>query len=214
MSPLIQFDMTDEQVKLAGEAGRLAARHLGGIKLAEGLKIGAMLLVGRAAAMKAAGVNAPLGRPYAEAFSEWKRSFKFPEGKEAQDFYDQAIVCAQHLAITEGIIAGLSAKQKPEMGVFGLAKRVRAKLNEFEGASKATQPKRQRAGHVASEFAGRLADIEERQMSEEPLKWWRDSPEEIGRAMARVDSVAFRRLSAAGLAALEGPPLLENNREH
>jgi hypothetical protein len=200
MNKLPQFDMTDEEVKQTREAVRLAAGCLGGGKLEEGLKIGAMLLVGRRAAMKAAGVNKPQGRPYAEALYGWKRAFKFPEGKDAEALYDHAMICAEHRAIADEIIAGLTDKQKAEMGMFGLAKRVRAKLNEFEG-----KPKKARKSQAAreAEFEGRLADVEERQMSEEPLKWWRDTPEDIGRAMARQDGAAFRRLAEAGLAALK-----------
>jgi hypothetical protein len=41
----------------------------------------------------------------------WKRQFKFPEGTEAEAFYDDAIVCTQHSAVSEQIIASLSAKQ-------------------------------------------------------------------------------------------------------
>jgi hypothetical protein len=212
MSTLYKFDMTDEEVKQAREAAKLASRHLGGVKIAEGLAIGATLLVGRRAAMKVAGTNIPRGRTYAEAFYSWKRAFKFPEGKEAEAFYDHAIVCAENFPIAEGIIAGLSPRQKAEIGMFGLAKRVRTKLNAFEGKPK--KARGARGAHVSreAEFEGRLLDVEERQMSEEPLKWWRDSPEDIGRAMAREDGGAFRRLALAGLALLDGTPLLENSK--
>jgi hypothetical protein len=65
-------DMTEEQVKLAREAGKLAHDHLSGAKLYEGLKIAESLLVGRNWAMMKAGVNNPRGRAYAEQFSHWK----------------------------------------------------------------------------------------------------------------------------------------------
>jgi hypothetical protein len=202
--------MTDEEVKLTREASRLAARCLSGDKLTEGLKIGASLLVGRNAAMKAAGADTPQGKAYAEAFYDWKRAFKFPEGPAAEALYDAAIIVTQHPCLAEQIIGGLSAKRRAEMGVFGLAKRVRTKLREFDGKPK--KARKARASREA-EFEGRLADMEERQMSEEPLKYWRRSPEDMGRAMAREDSAAFRRLAAAGLALLDGPLLLENNSE-
>jgi hypothetical protein len=197
---MYKFDMTDEQVKLAREAGRLATRHLTAIKLYEGIRIGESLLTGRAAAMKAANTNRPIGKPYALAFVEWKSAFKFPTGKDAERFYDEAIVCAQHRQIAETIISALDGKQKAEMGVFGLAKRVRAKLREFEGT-----PKRSRKPRAArdDQFDGRLRDVEERQRSEEPLKWWENDPGNIGRAMARRNRDAARQLATAILAALD-----------
>jgi hypothetical protein len=195
--------MTDEQVKLAREAGRLATRHLTAIKLYEGIRIGDSLLTGRAAAMKAANTNQPIGKPYALAFAEWKSAFKFPTGKDAERFYDEAIVCAQHRQIAETIISALDAKQKAELGVFGLAKRVRTKLREFEGTPiKKKIPRKARD----EEFHGRLTDLEERTRSEEPLKWWENDPENIGRAMARRNRVSARQLAQAIVAALEEEP--------
>jgi hypothetical protein len=100
------------------------------LELYEGLTIGASLSVGRAAAMKVAQVNVPNGRAYADAFATWKRTYKFPEGKEAKAFYDDCIVCAEHRETADSIIAGLSIADKARVGVSGLAKRVRARLRE------------------------------------------------------------------------------------
>jgi hypothetical protein len=199
-----QFDMTDEQIKLAYEAGLLATSHLKGGKLDEGMKIGEALLVGRNAAMTVAGTNKPQGKNYSKALYDWKRHFNFPTGKESEAFYDEAIVCAQNRVISDQIIASLSIKQRAELGVFGLAKRVRDQLKPKKPRAQTRRASRE------AEFDGRLADMEERQMSEEPLKWWRDTPEEIGRVMARVDGEAFRRLAKAGLAALDDPRLLSS----
>ena len=47
-------EMTDEQIKLAKAAGRLARKQASGSTLYDALKVGEALLIGRAAAMKAA----------------------------------------------------------------------------------------------------------------------------------------------------------------
>jgi hypothetical protein len=198
---MYQFDMTDEQVKLARAAGKLATRHLNAIKLYEGISIGESLLTGRAAAMKAAKTNQPRGKQYALAFAEWKSAFKFPPGKDAERFYDEAIVCAQHRQIAETIISALDVKQKASLGEFGLAKRVRTKLAEFDGTP-AKKPRKPRAARE-DEFDGRLRDVEERQRSEEPLSYWETDPDAIGRVMARRNRASARRLAAAIVAALD-----------
>jgi hypothetical protein len=169
---MYKFDMTDDEVANARRAGKLAQAHLKGAKLTEALTIGENLLVGSRAAMKAAGLDPadnnkpPTGRAYSEAFREWKDAFKFPRGKEEEDFYDAAIVCARHRTTADEIIAGLSVKQRSDMGVFGLAKRVRAKLREFEGGG--SKPVKNRPVSWRKEVDGRLADVEERVHASEP----------------------------------------------
>jgi hypothetical protein len=53
------------------------------------------------------------------------------------------------------------------------------------------------------EFDGRLREVEERQRSEEPIKWWEDQPEDIGRVMAKRNARSARRLAAAIVKALD-----------
>ena len=164
---MYKFDMTDDEVREAKWASREVAKHLDGVKLLDGLRIGEVLLNGRHHAMKAAGINKPQGKAYAEAFREWKQAFKFREGKEAENYYDAAIVCAQHHTIANEIVSLLSVKQKSEMGMFGLAKRVRAKVSELEGGPK---PVKAKPESWRREIAGRLSDIEERVQAAEPRR--------------------------------------------
>ena len=193
-------DMSDEQIKLAKAAGRLATKHLDGVKLYEGVKIGASLLDGRNVAMKIAGTNKPQGKAYAEAFREWKQHFKFPSGPDAEGFYDAAIVCAQHSSIADAIIASLSVKQGAELGVFGLSKRIRAKLNEFEGAPPRIAPVSRTAA-----LEGRIADLEDRSQSD-PISThsWRDHPEQAVALMLRIDRRCARRIARMILDQTEG----------
>jgi hypothetical protein len=166
---MYQFDMTDDEVKEAKWASKEVAKHLDGVRLLDGLRIGAVLLQGRNAAMKAARTNQPQGKAYAEALQEWKKAFKFREGKEAQNYYDYAIVCAQHRSIADGIIATLSDRQRHEMGMSGLAKRVRAKLREIEDGPKPVKPPKPKGlrGEV-DDVKGELADLRERIAAAEP----------------------------------------------
>jgi hypothetical protein len=165
---MYQFNMTDDEIREAKWASREVAKHLDGVKLLDGLRIGETLMKGRHYAMKAAGINKPQGKAYAEAFREWKKAFKFREGKEAENYYDAAIVCAQHHTIANEIVSLLSVKQKSEMGMFGLAKRVRAKVSELEcgpAPAKVQKPEAWRR-----EIDGRLSDIEERVHAAEPRR--------------------------------------------
>jgi hypothetical protein len=178
--------MTDEQVKLAREAGQLSTRHLSGIKLYEGLKIGESLLVGRTWAMQQAGTNVPNGRGYAEQFHRWKRMFKFPEGKEAEAFYDAAIVCAANRTTAEAIIAALPLKQKAELGLFGLTRRVRLRLREEPEGAAQDQPKpkaekeseEMRLQKKVAELSATLV-----QTRENPFPWWRGAAAVGARAL-------------------------------
>ena len=52
MDPDFTHEMTDEQVKLAKAAGRLARKQTSGSTLQDALTVGESLLVGRATAMK------------------------------------------------------------------------------------------------------------------------------------------------------------------
>jgi hypothetical protein len=182
-----QFDMTDAEVKRAKAAARLVAQITSGEQLSKALEVGDQLLKGRAFAMKAARTNKPLGRAYAEAFREWKATFKFPTGKENEALYDAAITCAQHRALAEEVIASLAVKKRVEMGVFGLAARVRAKVRELEGLPR--QPKPARRNELA-DVKGELADMREEltaARSENPFAYWRESPREVARILARAD---------------------------
>jgi hypothetical protein len=196
-----QFDMTDDEVRETKWASREVAKHLDGVKLIDGLRIGSVLLKGRQHAMRAAGVNKPQGRTYAEAFREWKTAFRFREGKDAENYYDAAIVCAQHRTIADEIIGSLSGKQRTEMGVFGLAARVRAKVRELEGVPK---PVRATPASRFDELASRLAEVEERMTAAEPrhvselvallVKW---APEEVAEMLRQTDPAWFERLIEA-----------------
>jgi hypothetical protein len=189
-----QFDMTDAEVKRARAAARLVAKITSGEQLSQALEVGDQLLKGRAFAMKAAQINRPQGRAYAEAFREWKAMFKFPTGKENEALYDAAIVCAQHRALAEEIIASLAVKKRVEMGVFGLAVRVRAKVRELEGLPR--QPKLTRRNELEN-VRGELADMREEltaARSENPFAYWRSSPREVARILARADRAASEAL--------------------
>jgi hypothetical protein len=182
-----QFDMTDAEFKRAKAAARLVVKITSGEQLSSALEVGDQLLKGRAFAMKAVRTNRPQGRTYAEAFREWKAMLKFPTGKDAEALYDAAIVCAQHRAIAEEIIASLDIKRRVEMGVFGLAARVRAKVRELEGQPR--QPKLARRNELAN-VKGELADIREEltaARSENPFAYWRESPREVARILTRAD---------------------------
>jgi hypothetical protein len=203
-----QFNMTNDEVREAKWAAKEVARNLDGVKLTDGLRIGEVLMNGRHHAMKAAGINKPQGKAYAEAFREWKQAFKFREGKEAENYYDAAIVCAQHRTIANEIVSLLSVKQKSEMGMFGLAKRVRAKVSELENGPKPVKAKPESWRH---EFAGRLAEIEERVASAEPKRaselvglLAQHEPAEILELLRLHQRAWFERLMGAARDAAEG----------
>jgi hypothetical protein len=207
---MYQFDMTDDEVKEAKWAAREVGKHLDGIKLDEGLRIGAVLMKGRQHAMAAAGSpNKPQGKAYAEAFREWKQAFKFREGREAEDYYAVAIVCAQHRTIADEIVAGLRPKQRSEMGVFGLAKRVRAKLKELEEGPQPPKAKAAPKGRQA-EIDGRFAELEERLAAAEPKSTSdlvallaRREPVEVLEHLRLHQHAWFERLMAAARNAAE-----------
>jgi hypothetical protein len=189
--------MTADEIKLAREGGKIARAHLEGVKMLEGIKMGMSLLVGRRVAMQRADVNIPRGNPYTAYFQEWKREFKFPEGQREDRFYDEAIVCAQNYEIANRIIAALAVKQRAEMGVFGLAKRIRAYIKPEAQAKPKTVTKNVLAEAVIA-VSGRLSDVERKQMATEPLKWWLKDPAAMARVMAAEDPVAMRTLVKAG----------------
>ena len=201
---MYQFDMTDAEVKHARAAARLVTRITKGEQLARWLEVGDQLLKGSAFAAKAVGIpasnKAPTGQKYGEAFSQWKDAMKFPRSKEHNALYDAAIVCARHRQLAETIIAGLDLKHRVEMGIFGLAARVRAKLREFEGETKPRQPPRTNA--MLAEVRGQLADMREElaaARSENPIAHWQTAPAETGRVMRRVNRRAAETLARAVL---------------
>ena len=145
-------DMTAEQITLAKAAGRLARKQAAGSTLYDALKIGEALLVGRAAAMRTAGVNRPFGRQYAHAFAAWKTQFGFTANKGLPlppAYLDNCIFAAEHRGDAEQIIAELSPTQRAGMGISGLTARVRAKLKPELQAPRMT-PSRQIMDQVST----------------------------------------------------------------
>jgi hypothetical protein len=179
-----EFEMTDEQIKLARAAGRLATKHLSAVKLYESLQIGESLLVGRAAAMKAARVNTPFGRPYVEAFGRWKKLYRFPDGKEAANFFDQCIVCAENRDLANSIIAGLGVKDKARLGVWGLAKRIRDRLREeVEGPPAPRKLREENAELVRSQQETAKARADVIKLRANPFPFWTGSAAEASRSI-------------------------------
>ena len=125
-------EMTDEQVKLAKAAGRLARKQASGSTLQDALTVGEALLVGRAAAMKAARVNHPNGKQYAQAFAAWKKQFGFTADNKGlplpTQYLDNCILAAANRTIADKIIAELSPAQRAGLGISGLAARVRREI--------------------------------------------------------------------------------------
>jgi hypothetical protein len=85
-------------------------------------------------------------------------------------------------------------------GANGVAKRVRAKLSELEGAPKPVR----KSASWRNEVDGRLADIEERVMTAEPKSGWelvtllaRREPEEVAEMLRQTDRAWLKRLLAA-----------------
>jgi hypothetical protein len=213
---MYQFDMTDDEVKRAEAAAKLVIGLAKAEQLSNGLEIGAQLLRGRAFAMKAAGVNKPMGRAYAEAFAEWKKAFGFPDGKEHAVLYSNAIVCAEHRVLADEIIADLSLKQKMDMGIFGLASRVRKMVEKLEGGPPKAKARRSSTREHIERMSGEMADIRDElaaARASDPEKHWRAAPEAVGRTMAMSDADAFRRLIKAGLAVLEEEDLDEEDAD-
>jgi hypothetical protein len=128
--------MTPEQVTLAKEMGAYARERGKGDHLYRDLALGDMLIVGRKVAMELAGVplnNKADGRRYADQFYAWKQRMGYPTTKDYSPLYDAAIVCAEHRVDADDIIASLSVKERIKLGIHGLAKRVRERINEREG---------------------------------------------------------------------------------
>jgi hypothetical protein len=173
-----QFDMTKQEVRRAMEAARLVQKIAKGEQLYTGVTIGEQLLTGRTLAMKAATINKPFGQRYAEAFRQWKAAMKFPAGKEYEALYDAAIVCAQHRSIAEEVIANLDQRRRVEIGIFGLAARVRRMAKALEDEEKPPHPN-PGPKPTRDQLEGRLADFEERltaARAENPFNYWEKSP--------------------------------------
>ena len=208
---MLQYDMTDDEVKAVKMIARQIDKTLNGIKikLTEGLEHGALLMRGRQIAMKAARTNAPMGKAYAEAFRDWKQAFKLPTGKEAESYYSCAIVCAEHRTIADDIIAGLSGKQRSEMGMFGLSKRVRAKVKEFEEGPKppkgprASNTVREQVEAMREEFENRLAALEPKSTSDLVGLLVRRDPAELLEVARLHDPLWFERFMLAARNAAE-----------
>lgn len=150
--------MTPDEVALARKASETVASYMSGeklkAKLHDALEIGDVLLGGSYEAMRAVGANQPLGKPYNMAFAKWKREFGFdvtPTGEKVPlAFLADCIVCARHRDIANDIIASLDANQRINVGISGLAKRVRTQVNAIEAATRASEaPPKPAAAPVA-----------------------------------------------------------------
>jgi hypothetical protein len=126
-------EMTDEQIRLAKAAGKLVRKQASGSSLYDSLTVGEALLVGRAAAMKAARVNHPNGKQYAQAFAAWKKQFGFTLDNKGlplpTQYLDNCILAAANRTVADRIIAELSPGQRAGMGISGLAARVRREVS-------------------------------------------------------------------------------------
>jgi hypothetical protein len=126
--------MSPDEIDLAHKASAIAASHLKGEKLHESLMVGEAILVGRKAAMEAVNTNTANGYHYSKAFTAWKAQFGF--ASVPKPFLDQCMICAQHRTIADEIIAALKPIQRANLGINGLAKRVRDKLAAIAGEAK------------------------------------------------------------------------------
>jgi hypothetical protein len=96
----------------------------------------------------------------------------------------------------------LAVKKRVEMGVFGLAARVRAKVRELDGLPR--QPKLARRNELEN-VKGELADMREEltaARSENPLAYWRKYPLEVARLLKRIDRADTEALGKAIVEAL------------
>jgi hypothetical protein len=134
--------MTPDEIVRTRKASELVGAYVSGeklkAKLHDALEIGDVLLAGSHEAMKAARTNQPLGKPYNMAFARWKIEFGFKVTREGEkvpkDFLADCIVCARHRDMANDIIGALDANQRISVGISGLAKRVRNRLNEIKTA--------------------------------------------------------------------------------
>ncbi len=66
-------------------------------------------------------------------FLSGKKKFGFPATADYKPLYDACIVCAEHRPDADNIITSFSVKERTKLGIYGLAKRVRDRINEREG---------------------------------------------------------------------------------
>ena len=96
----------------------------------------------------------------------------------------------------------LAVKKRVEMGVFGPAARVRAKVRELDGVPR--QPKLARRNELDN-VKGELADMREEltaARSENPFAYWRESPGKVARILARADRQSGGAVEGAGRGAV------------
>src|SRR5262249_11490777 len=158
------FKLTPEQAEHAQKMGHYAKERGKGLHLDQDLELGKMLLVGREEARRLAGnPNVADGRRYADQFFAFKQKYGFPTTKDYTPLYDAAIVCAAHPADVFDIRSALSSGERLRLGIFGLAKRVRDRINTREGGRK--KPHKSPAMTTAQklkEAEGKVADLEEK----------------------------------------------------
>ena len=191
--------MSPDQIELAHEASAIAHDQIKGANLYKALKVGEAILIGSTAAMEASGSNRDNGYLYARAFKAWKAQFGFDTVPPT--YLDDCKVCAKHRTISDEIIAGLKPGRRANIGVSGLAKRVRQKLRELTGEKVA-----QRASPHASirrklaDTTSKLAHVEEQlaAVDEDPaptldrrLAGWAKALAEAGLRMDEEENESF-----------------------
>jgi hypothetical protein len=133
--------MSPEQIERAKKVREEALKDLKGARLYMALDVGEILLTGRTVAMNVSGSNTPRGWHYAQEFLKWKAHFgfdKMDDGKPFPSTYlDDCIVCAANRTVSDTIIAELDPNIRANMGVSGLAKRVRERVNAIKVAKAA-----------------------------------------------------------------------------
>jgi hypothetical protein len=172
--------MGAEQVALCERAGAMAKANLDGRNLDEAIEIGRRLLVGRRIAMDLAHTSRPKGRGYIQTYSRWKKRFGFPDGPGTAAYYSAVIVIAEHETLARQIISDTTPGRRANLGVSGLAARVRAKLQPA-GKNRPPSPVA-KIKEQLRDTEGQLADAEERIAARRRRRRFQPAPAPAGSA--------------------------------
>lgn len=142
--------MTTAEVASARRGGEIVRQHRTGEKLRhqieEAFEVGTGLMIGRATAMRAAKANRPRGRPYFEAFAKWKRAFGYERtGDRPNNYFSDCLVIAERREIAEQIVTQTSEGEQFDLGLSGLANRVRDRLSETKAPEASAAAKTSKA---------------------------------------------------------------------